>query len=267
MSTEFFNSAESAVTYAATAAELLLLVRLAWLGLLREFKIFSIFLGFDAALTVALSRWDYHSPSYEWLWAVSTPIWTLLLAGVCFELWHRLREPFPTETGNRTAALFGFLIGLTVSVAACMLAHPQLIYRPAILLTVFGKRCILSGCILGILAQGAYLWIGGAPLMANWRLHRRILIGFMTALVIGSFAATSNNVPFAEWIRLANTASFLGCFCVWSISLRPAFNSLSALSRTSIDEQLADTIVLNRRSKRRTQPVLLPYTERRKYTI
>ncbi|MGA8026969.1 MAG: hypothetical protein WB992_07465, partial [Bryobacteraceae bacterium] len=69
MSTGFFNSAESVVAYAATAAEIFLLVRLAWLGLLREFKIFSIFVAFDAALTIVLSRWDYHSPSYEWFWA------------------------------------------------------------------------------------------------------------------------------------------------------------------------------------------------------
>jgi len=262
VSTGFFNSAESAVTYAATAAEILLLVRLTWLGLLREFKIFSIFVGFDAALTVVLSGWDYHSPSYEWFWALSAPIWTLLLAAVTLELLHRLREPFPTETGNRTAALFGFLIGLTVSAVASMLAHPQAISRSAILFTIISRRCILSGCILGILAQGAYLALGYAPLMANWRLHRRILLTYMTGRVIASYAATSNYLQFAEWIRLANTASFLGCFCVWAISLRPAFSSLSTFSRTSIDEQLADMIVFNRRSKVDLHPVLLPNAER-----
>jgi hypothetical protein len=262
LSTEFFNSAESAVTYAATAAEVLLLVRLAWLGLLAEFKVFSIFLGFDAALTVALSRWDYHSPSYEWLWAVSAPIWTLLLAAASLELSRGIRQAFPQETGNRTAALFGFLIGLTVSAVACMLAHPQLISRPAVLVTVFGKRCILSACILGIISQGAYLWLGDAPLMANWRLHRRILIALMVALVIGSFAATSTHLQYAEWIRLSNTISFFGCLSVWITGLRPAFNSLSTFSRTPTDEQLADIIVFNRRSKARPNAVLLPDTER-----
>lgn len=271
MSTGFFNSAESAVTYAATAAEILLFVRLASLGLLREFKIFSIFLAFDAALTVALSRWDYHSPSYEWLWAMSVPIWTLLLAGASLELSRGLRQPFPQETGNRTVGLYGFLIGLTVSVAACMLAHPQLIYRPAVLLSVFGKRCILSGCILGIISQGAYLILARAPLVANWRLHRRTLLTFMTALVIGSFAATSNHLEYAEWIRLLNATAFFCCFCVWIVGLRPAFSHLDwwVPSEMPTDAQLAELIVLNCRQPKRSHtpgqlaagPHLLPDTE------
>jgi hypothetical protein len=269
--TGFFNSAESAVTCAATAAEVLLFVRLAWLGLLREFKIFSIFLAFDAALTVFLSRWDYHSYGYEWVWAISAPVWTLLLSAASLELWWGLRQPFPQETGNRTVGLYGFLIGMTVSAVTSMLAHPQVILRSAVLFTIISRRCILSGCILGILAQGVYLALGRAPLVANWRLHRRILLMYMTAIVIASFAAPSSLREYAEWINLSRVVSLCCCFCVWIVGLRPAFRRLDSWipSEMPTDAQLAELIVFNRGQatlslsplRMEVGPHLLPDTE------
>jgi hypothetical protein len=246
---DFFNSAQSAVTYTAMAAEVILLVRLAWLGLMREFKIFSFYLAFDAVRTAALVGWGYHSYGYEWVWAVSAPVSTLLLAGASIELSRGLRQPFPQETGNRTATLYGFLIGMTVSAAAAMLAHPEAVSRYAVLLTIISRKCILSGCIVGILAQGAYLMLGGAPLITNWRLHRRILLTYITAIVIGLFAASWNQRQYAEWISLLRSVSLLGCFCVWIASLRPAFsNAWDGLGTPSL-AQIAEIIAFNHRSK------------------
>jgi hypothetical protein len=247
LTTEFFNSAESAATYAATAAEILLFVRLAWLGLLREFKIFAFFLIFDAVRTITLLSWDYHSLSYEYIWAVSAPIWTLLLSAVALELSRGLREPFLEETGNRTAALFGFLTGLTVGLLISMVTHPQLIHRPTVLLAVFGNRCMVSGCILGILAQGAYLALGSAPLVANLRLHRRVLLSFMTAIVVASFGASSKQRELAEWVFLLRSVTLLGCFCVWIGGFRRMFCDLWDIKGKPTDAQLADIIVYNRR--------------------
>ena len=246
MNTGFFNSAESVLTYAATVAELLLLVRLAWLGLIREFKIFSCFLAFDAFLTVALMNWDYHSASYEWIWGITSPTWTLLLAAVALELSGGLRRAFPQERGNRTIAFYGFLIGMTVSVGTSMLAHPEPILRSVVLFLIITRRCILTGCVLAILAQGAYLTLGSAPLRANWRKHRRILLPFITCIVIDSFAATSRNTLFAEWLNLVQIVCFLGCFCAWIVALRPAFSNVWDFPELSTDEQLAQMIVYNR---------------------
>src|ERR1700761_4249689 len=103
--TDFYNSGQSAVSYATTIAEVILLIRLAWLGVIREFKIFYLFVGFDATFTLTLIRWDYHAYSYERIWAVVTPVWTLLVAGVSLELSRGLRQAFPRETINRGAAL------------------------------------------------------------------------------------------------------------------------------------------------------------------
>ena len=111
--TDFFSSAQSAVSYATTLAEVILLIRLAWLGLISEFKIFSLFVAFDAVLTAAFIGLDYHTYGYESIWAVTTPVWTLLLAAASFELMRGLVQPIPRETINRTAALYGFLIGMT----------------------------------------------------------------------------------------------------------------------------------------------------------
>ena len=249
MHTGFFNSAESAVTYATTAAEVILLVRLAWLGLLREFKIFSLFLAFDIVCTVVLMEWDYHSYGYEHMWAVSSPVWTLLLAGAALELSRGLRQPFPQETGNRTIGLYGFLIGITVSAVASMLAHPEAISRSAVLFTVISRRCILSGCILGILAQGAYLMLGEAPIMANWRLHRRTLLTCMTAIVSSLFVSASSIGQYVPWVNLLRGVALFGCVCVWIIGLRPAFSRLDSWipSEMPDDAQLAELIVFNRR--------------------
>lgn len=254
MSTEFFNSAESVVTYAATAAEVILLVRLAWLGLLKEFKVFSAYLLFDALRTVALLGWDYHSHSYEWMWAVSSPLWTLSIAAVSLELSGGLRQAFPQENGNRIAALYGFLFGMTATAVVCMVTHPDAIARPGILLAIIANRCVFSGCILAILAQAAYLKIGGAPLMDAWRTHRRLLLLYMAALVIGSFASTLHNRPLGRWISLTRDTSLLGCCCVWIIAVQPAFRKLR-VRPAAADEQLAENIVYNRRL-RRLQPAL-----------
>ena len=273
MTTDIFNSAESVVTYVATAAEVILLVRLAWLGLLREFQIFSIYLAFDAVRTAVLTQWGYHSYGYEWVWAVSVPVSALLLAGASLELSRGVRQAFPKETGSRTAALYGFLIGMTVSAVSSMLAHPQAISRSAVLFTIISRRCILSGCVLGIVAQGAYLMTGRAPIMANWRLHRRALLTYMTAIVIASFAATSMPRQYAEWINLLRSISLLGCFLTWITELRPAFSNLWDGSGFPTDEQVAENIafhhrqaLLNRKHGRLealvTEPDLFPNTER-----
>ena len=267
MSTDFFNSAQSAVTYAATVAELILLVRLAWLKLLQEFKIFSVFLAFDAILTVALLSWDYHAYGYEWIWAVTAPLWTLLLAGAAFELSRGLSQPFPSETGNRNAALYGFLIGMTVSAAASMLAHPQAVLRPAVVLSILNRQCILSGCILGIVSQGAYLALGGAPLLANWKLHRRLLLTFLTVLVIGLFASTAKQRQYVDWSNLLRSISFLGCFCVWIAGFKPAFSHLRRPSGSLTNAELADTLVFHKQPKTRVNPALLPDTKRRENPV
>jgi hypothetical protein len=257
LNADFYNSAQSAVTYATTAAEVILLVRLAWLGLLREFKIFSIYLVFDAVRTSALSRWDYHTYGYEWVWTISVPLSTFLLAAASLELSHGLREPFPKETGNRITALYGFLIGMSVSAVASMLTHPQAISRSGVLLAIIGRRSILSGCILAILAQGAYLRLGDAPLTANWRLHRRSLLTYMTAIVIGLFAATAKHRQYAEWIYLLRSISLFGCFCMWTVGLRRLFSNLWMPSSSELpwgsefpsDAQIAETVVFNRRAR------------------
>lgn len=249
MSTEFFNSAESAVTYAATAAEILLFVRLAWLGLLRELKVFAIFLAFDAVRTLILLEWDYHSHSYVYIWSISAPIGTFLLFCVTLELLRRLREPFPKEPVNRTVALFGFLAGLTVSVFASILLHPYVIHRPLALLTVIANRSVLSGCILGLLAQGVYLTLGDAPLLSNMRLHRRILLVFMTAAVIASFTAGLKHRELAEWIQFLREFSQFGCFCYWTLALRPMFSDLWNFKGYPTGAQLAEILVDRRRQR------------------
>ncbi|MBV9762384.1 MAG: hypothetical protein JO340_17620 [Acidobacteriaceae bacterium] len=251
MSADFFNSAESAVTYASTAAEIILLIRLTWLGLLKDFKLFAIYLAFDAVRTAALAGWNYHALSYEWVWATTVPLSTLLLASASIELSYGLRQPFPSETGNRAFGLYGFLIGMTVSAVASMLAHPQAILRSTVLLTIIGRRCILTGCVLGILAQGAYLLVGGAPLIANWRLHRRILLTYLAAVVIALFASTTSQKQYAEWINLICNTSLFACFWLWTALLAPSraqswadvrdlsfYNSLLT-SRSKNEESLA----------------------------
>jgi len=242
-STDFYHLGQSAVSCATAIAEVILLIRLAWLGLIREFKIFSLFLAFDAAFTLTLLGWDYHAYSYERIWTVVTPVWTLLLAGAALELSRGLRQAFPRETINRGAALYGFLIGMTVSVGAAMLTHPQAIMRSAVLLMNIGRTAILSGCIVGILAQGVCLFIGSAPVMANWRLHRRILLAYFTAFLMASLTINSRNRHFAEWISLLSNVSLFGCFCGWITALRPAFSHLWDGVGYPTEDQVADNIV------------------------
>jgi hypothetical protein len=226
LSTGFFNSAESVVTYAATVAELILLVRLAWLGLIREFRIFWIFLAFDSVRTLALIGRDYHSHTYESMWVITAPVWTLLLAGAAFELLRGLAQPMPRDRLNGTVALYGFLIGMTVSAVASMLAHPYVILRSASLFLMISRRCVLSGCVLAILAQAAFLAFGGAPLIANWRRHRSVLLVFMMVLVIGSFVGTFPNSQPIEWINLLRSVSLLACYCAWIPMFERAWSHL-----------------------------------------
>jgi hypothetical protein len=245
VTTDFFNSAQSAVSYAATAAELILLVRLAWLGLLREFKIFAIYLIFDAIRTVTLASWDYHALSYELIWATTVPMATILLAGASFELSGGLRRPFRSETGNRAFGLYGFLIGMTVGALVAMLAHPQAVHRSAILLVIIARKSVLTGCIVGILAQSAYLTLGDAPLLANWRLHRRLLLTYTTAVVVGLFATGSTNRQYVEWVNLSSSILLFSCFCVWTILLSPAFKQ----SWATVDDAFPYGSLLTSRSE------------------
>jgi hypothetical protein len=230
MSTGFFNSAESVVTCTATVMELILLVRLAWLGLIREFKAFWLFLAYDTVLTATLNNWDYHSRSYEWMWVMTAPVWTLLLAGATWELLRGLAQPIPRDTANRTVALYGFLIGMTVSAIASILAHPFVILRSTSLLMMISRRCILSGCILAILAQGAFFALGSAPLIRNWRGHRRVMLVFLTALVIGSFIGTLPINQAIEWTNLLRSVTFLICYCVWIPMFERAWSHLQDYS-------------------------------------
>jgi hypothetical protein len=257
LSTGFFNSAESAVTYAATAMEIILLVRLARLGLIREFKFFWLFLAYDAVRTLALSGWDYHLSSYEQIWVVTAPVWTILLGFVSLELLRGLAQPIPRERANRTFALYGFLIGMTASTIASMLAHPQAILRSSHLLLMIGRRCILSGCILAILAQAVFLAFGGAPLIANWRWHRRVLLVFLTALVIGSFVGTLPNTQLIEGINLLRGVALLVCYCAWIPMFERAWSRLQSYSTfpsaSLSEETLAEIFAYRAREARHSK--------------
>ncbi|HEX3685783.1 MAG TPA: hypothetical protein VHU83_24850 [Bryobacteraceae bacterium] len=215
LNTGFFNSAESVVTYAATLAEILLLVRLTRLKLIRELPIFWSFLAFDAIRTLALVGRDYHSVPYELIWTTTAPIWTLMLALVAVELMRGLVKPVPGEPVSRAAAVFGFLLGMTGAAVASMILHPEVVIRPMSLLAFMGQRCITSGCIIAVLAQGFMLAIGGAPLIRNWRRHRRVLLVFTTAIAIGSATATSTHGNLAAWVGLLRDVALLACYCAW----------------------------------------------------
>jgi|SRR5579875_103254 len=247
--TDFLNSSQSAVSYATTIAEVILLIRLAWLGLISEFKIFSLFIAYDAVLSAVLNRFNYHTYGYEWIWAVTAPLWTLLLAGASLELMRGLVQPIPSETINRTARLYGFLLGMTMSVGASMLTHPQTIMRSAILLTIIGRTSILAGCILAILAQGAVLLIGDAPIMASWRLHRRLLLTLLTAVVISLFTLTAQHRQYVDWFNLLQNLTFLGCLCAWTVGLRRMFSDPWDLEGIPTDNQLAEIIVYDLRQR------------------
>jgi hypothetical protein len=249
--TDFYNSSQSAVSYATTIVEVILLIRLAWLGLLWEFKLFSLFIAFDASFTVALIGLDYHLYSYEWIWTVVTPVWTLFLAGASLELIRGLVQPIPRERISRTAALYGFLVGMTVSVALSMWTHAQAIMRSTAFLMTIGRTSILCGCLVAILFQGAILLIGGAPIMSNWKFHRRILITYIVAFVSASFAIETRNIHLAESVSLLSNISLLGCFCAWTLSLRPLFvNAWAGIHQgMPTDAQLAEAIVFDLRSR------------------
>jgi hypothetical protein len=180
---------------------------------------------------------------------VTAPLWTLLLAGVSFELMRGLVQPIPGETINRNAALYGFLIGMTMSVAASMWTHPQAIMRSTILLTIIGRRSILCACILAILFQGAVLLIGNAPIISNWKLHRRVLLTLLTAVVIGLYASTARHRLYGDWFNLIRNVTFLGCLCVWTLGFRRLFSELNSWAGSGLptDEQFAAIIVQNRR--------------------
>lgn len=239
--------------------ELLVFLRLAWLGLLRDFKVFAFFLLFDAARTIVLMSWDYHSHFYEHVWSISAPIETFLIFLVVLELSHRIQEPFPGETGNRTTGLFAFLIGLTVSLGISMATHPQLINRPLALLTGFANRCVLTGCVLGLLAQGTYLIMVSAPLLANIKLHRRVLLVFMTVAVISSFtiSLTHPGIDIRLWTRVLRSFIHLGCFCAWGLGFRRMFSDLWDYEGCNpwnsrdypTDAQLAEVLVYKRRHR------------------
>ena len=255
MSTGFFNSAESVVTYAATVAELVLLVRLTWLGLIREFKVFWILLAYDVLLTAALTGCDYQSYAYARVWAVTTPAWTLLLAAASYELLRGLAKPIPRDPINRKVALYGFLIGLTFSIAVSMLLHPQGIFRHVVLLAFMTKQCILSGCILAILAQGAYFGLGGLPLIANWRKHRRVLLVYLTAQVIGSFVANSGHQQLAAWIGVSRDVALLACYCAWIAGFERAWRHLRfpPFASPPNDETLAELFAYRARARGRSK--------------
>lgn len=256
MHTDFFNSAQSVVTYAATVTEVILLVRLAWLGLLRDFKIFVAFLLYDVVRTATLMRLDYHSYGYEWVWAISSPVWTLLLAGAAYELSRGVVQPIPQETGNRKAALYGFLLGIAAAGLLSMLSHPEAILRSAVLFTNITRRCILSGCILGILVQGAYLTIGSAQFFQNWRMHRRTLLTFLTAIVIASFVGASNNRQLVDWVNLLRGITLFGCLCVWIARLRPAVEDVwSTLEKPDIADAVVAEILAYYREGRHQRRV------------
>lgn len=250
MATDFYNSSQSVVSIATAIAEVILLIRLAWLGLLWEFKIFSIFVAFDAAFTVTLMGWDYHVYSYEQMWSVATPIWTVLLAGSTLELLRGLGEPFTGESTTRTVGLYGFLSGMTISAGALMMTHPQAILRSTVLLTDMARTCILCGCIFGILTQGFCFWIGDAPLVANWRRHRRILLPYITAFLMASFTVHSKNRQFAEWISLLSNLALLGCFSAWILAVRRLFRDVwygTAPWGTPCDDVFAENLVYHMR--------------------
>lgn len=257
---DFLNSSQSAVSYATTIAEVILLIRLAWLGLISELKIFSLFIAYDAVLTAIFNTFDYHTYGYEWIWALTAPLWTLLLAGASLELMRGLVQPIPRETINRTARLYGFLIGMSLSVSTSILTHPQAIMRSAVLLTIIGRRSILAGCILAIVAQGAVLSIGSVPIMTNWKLHRRILLMLFTAVFISLFTLTAQHRQYVDLFNALQNLIFLGCLCVWTFGLRRMFNDLWDYRGIPTDNQLAEMVVYDLR-ERKSHPIYnqLPY--------
>ena len=207
--------------YGNIGAQLVVLGRLLFLRLIRQFRWFALYLALSTlqGLLLRLGANRTETEAYWLLWAWTDPVVLLFLIFVVGEAYALITQSF---LGLGPLGRWFLIISISASVAVCAaiaivdapVAKPQATYLHLLFVI---KRCVGSILAGFLICAAAMFFRFKEPVKRNVIVHCRILTGYCMAIATGYFAANVGGTrdPFSEFVLGACTA----CLLLWTVLL------------------------------------------------
>jgi hypothetical protein len=211
------NNAERYLWLGLTLIQLALLIRMWRAGLFPTYRRFGVFLVYTVATSAVMYYVPFQSEAYRWSFIWLTPIQSVILALIVFEIFHlAFRDYKGLHQTSHIALYAGFAIAAIVSTVslAADLASPD-DEMPYLLAAFVARRAVASVLLIALLVLGLFINWFPVPLTRNLLTH---MIVFATYLTATSVLMLVRNVIGAEMTRILSTASQaveVLCFLAW----------------------------------------------------
>jgi hypothetical protein len=217
----------SLLWYAAIVAEPMLLIRLATMGLVRQYPFFSAYLAVVSAKSAMLTigNPDPHSAVYRTTWLISEPALIVFQALFVYEIYKRIEEHYPNigVIGRRVLILVvtisAFVCALTLAPDLRALATQSTSVTFSVLVRVMFivKRCesfIFCGLLTLTLVFYRFWY---TPKRRNATVHTAISALYFAVTSV-TYIALNLHLPYWK-ASVANLTGITLCYVAWACLL------------------------------------------------
>ncbi len=206
------------------AAELLIPVKLARVGLLRRFKVFTTFILADSFGTFLLWRvGEVTTATYRITWEATETTLLLLKLGCVLELYRLLYEEYPgIEKLARLLIVVGTVVALAATLGTISLDIGHLRFQRLSVRQLYLLERVVS-TVVGVIVVVSMAYFPRMTSTRNFLLHGWLLSALFlsSALTFLTFNALTS-LATADAVALAQAALQFACYLGWIVGLKPA---------------------------------------------
>jgi len=215
-------------------AQVAVLVTLYARRLLREFKIFALFLAGDVIISAL--RWSLggslHATAYRTVWVITEPFLLVLQTLVVYEFYQLLYRAYPgINAFAKALLLIAVAVALVVTFGTVQLDVGRVTWRFPDVQRLFVVKRVVSS-LLGLLMFTTMAFFPRARSAANLRLHGWLLTVLFIAAAGGFFGINFGLA--SPWMGVLFMSAQLACFVLWAAGLRAPYVKEEQPSKESI---------------------------------
>jgi hypothetical protein len=205
-------------------------------GILREFRVFAVYLIVDMLLT-AIWWWLGRNPdtdAYREVWVATQPLLLVFQTLVVLDFYRLLYRSYPgIQAFARVLILVAIGVALAITFATVQLDVHRIVWRVPDVQRLFVVKRVVSS-LLGFLMFTTMAFFPKAPSARNILLHGWLLAVLFIAAAGGFFGINFGLAT--AWMGALFMTVQLGCFVIWAVALRSPYAkakpSAEAMART-----------------------------------
>jgi len=199
----------------SASSQALVLLRLAWLRVVRRYPFFFCFLAVSVTRSAILLQFDRNSLRYLYTWIYTEPLLLFLMLMAAVEALRRTLEAYPGRRNAVSILLVAFSIaGIVFMVASAGWDSNAVVRRlPLLHAMAIARRALTGSLAIFLLAGTCCLTFLPLPERANVKLHRLLMTIYFGSAAVSQLAINVG-LPKAAMNGAALAASIL-CYTGW----------------------------------------------------